>query len=156
MWTNIPPPERYFNRKSRYALNLILVCDHTYRIRYFSARYPGSVHDSRIFNESHLKQFLQDQFNPLHPRFLLGDESFPCSNILLVPIRNDRADSLAQQRYNRTLRQTRWHVEAAFGVMKSRMRALLKDQRTALHNTKKVIKAMVILHISMSCTVGVG
>lgn len=141
-----PLPERYFNRKSRYALNMMVVMDHTYKIRYFSARFPGSVHDSRIFNESYLKQLLLLDFNAAHPHYLIGDEAYACSNILLTPIQRGRADTPAKVRFSKRLRGTRWHVEAGFGVLKSRFRTLLKEQRTCLRVTKKVIRSIVILH----------
>ena len=143
---NRPLPERYFNRKSRYALNMMVVMDHRYKIRYFSARFPGSVHDSRIFNESFLKQLLLLDFNPEHPRYLIGDEAYACSNILLTPIQRGRADTPAKVRFSKRLRGTRWHIEAGFGVLKSRFRTLLKEQRTCLRITKKVIRSIVILH----------
>ena len=144
--SNRPMPERYFNRKSRYALNMMVVMDHTYKIRYFSARFPGSVHDARIFNESYLKQLLLLDYNPEHPRYLIGDETYPCSNILLTPIQRRRADTPAKVRFSKLLRGTRWHIEAGFGVLKARFRTLLKEQRTCMRVTKKVICSIVILH----------
>ena len=143
---NIPEPERFFNRKSRYSINMMLVCDNTYKIRYFSARYPGSVHDARIFNESSLKQNMLQQFDPERPRFILGDEAFPCSNVLLTPINRRRTDTAAKRQYNRLVRKARWKVESCFGVMKSRFRVLLSEQRTSLEVTRLVVKAVVILH----------
>ena len=144
--SNRPLPERYYNRKSRYALNIMVVMDHMYKIRFFSAKFPGSVHDSRIFNESHLKQLLLLDFNPEHPRYLIGDEAYACSNILLTPIQRGRADTPAKVRFSKRLRGTRWHIEAGFGVLKSKFRALLKEQRTCLRVTKNVIRSIVILH----------
>ena len=141
----IPAPERFYNRKSRYSINMLAVCDNTYKIRYFSARYPGSVHDARVFNESALKQILLEQFDPRKPRFLLGDEAFPCSNVLLTPINRARADTPAKRRYCRLVRNSRWRVESCFGVLKSRFRVLLSEQRTSLAVTREVVKAVVIL-----------
>ena len=143
---NVPAPERFYNRKSCYSINMVVVCDHTYKIRYFSARYPGSVHDARIFNESFLKQNMLQQFDPERPRFILGDEAFPCSNVLLTPINRARANIPAKQRYNRLIRKSRWKVESCFGVLKSRFRVLLSEQRTSLKVTRLVVKACVILH----------
>ena len=143
---NLPTPERFFNRKARYAINLMIICDNRYRIRFYSGRYPGSVHDARIWNESWVKQVLERQYNPENPRYLIGDEAYPCSNILLTPINRARADILPKRRYNRRLRNTRWRIESCFGVLKSRFRILLQEQRTCLRVTRKVIKAVMILH----------
>ena len=141
----VPAPERFYNRKNRYSINMVAVCDHTYKIRYFSARYPGSVHDARIFNESALKQTLLEQFDPEKPRFILGDEAFPCSNVLLTPINRARANTPAKRRYCRLVRNSRWRVESCFGVLKSRFRVLLSEQRTSLPVTREVVKAVVVL-----------
>ena len=143
---NLPAPERFFNRKARYALNLMIICDNRYRIRHYSGRYPGSVHDSRIWTESGVKQVLELQYNPDKPHYLIGDEAYPCSNILLTPFNRARADSLSKRRYNRRLRNTRWRIESCFGVLKSRFRILLHEQRTCLRVTRKVTKAVMILH----------
>ena len=143
---NVPQPERFFNRKARYAINLMIICDNRYRIRFYNGRYPGCVHDARIWNESGMKQLLHIQFNPEKPRYLVGDEGYPCSNILLTPIGRVRANNLPKRRYNRRLRNTRWRIESCFGVLKSRFRILLHEQRTCLRVTRKVIKAVMILH----------
>ena len=143
---NLPAPERFFNRKARYALNLMIIRDNRYRIRHYSGRYPGSVHDARIWSESGIKQVLEHQYNPEKPRHLIGDEAYPCSNILLTPFNRARADSLPKRRYNRRLRNTRWRIESCFGVLKSRFRILLHEQRTCLRVTRKVTKAVMILH----------
>ena len=142
---NVPAPERFYNRKNRYSINMLAVCDHTYKIRYFSTRYPGSVHDARVFNESALKQALLEQFDPQKPRFILGDEAFPCSNVLLTPINRVRANTPAKRRFCRLVRNSRWRVESCFGVLKSRFRVLLSEQRTFLAVTREVVKAVVIL-----------
>ena len=143
---NLPAPERFFNRKARYALNLMIICDNRYRIRFYSGRYPGSVHDARIWAESSIKQVLELQFDPERPRYLVGDEAYPCSNVLLTPINRARADNLPKRRYNRRLRNTRWRIESCFGVLKSRFRVLLQEQRTCMRITRKVTKAVMILH----------
>ena len=145
-YNNVPQPERFFNRKARYALNLMIICDHQYIIRFYNGRYPGSVHDARVWQESGIKQLLETQFNPEKPRYLVGDEGYTCSNILLTPIGRVRADNLPKRQYNRRLRNTRWRVESCFGVLKSRFRILLHEQRTCLRITRKVIKAVMILH----------
>ena len=89
----IPPPERFFNRKSYYSLNCMMVCDFKRRIRHFTCRHVGSAHDSRIFNESFLKADLERNFDKKNPRVLIGDEGYPCTNILLTPIRSDRVST---------------------------------------------------------------
>ena len=75
-------PEKFFNRKGYYSINVMAVCDHHKKIRYFTARHAGSAHDSRIFTESALVQKLEERFNPENPLVLLGDEGYACSQVL--------------------------------------------------------------------------
>lgn len=42
---------------------LIQICDHKMRIRFLDARYPGSSHNSLIWNVSHAKQILQTRYD---------------------------------------------------------------------------------------------
>ena len=74
-------PENFINRKGYYSLNVLAVCDNELKIRYFSARHAGSAHDSRIFEDSNFRQYLQEIHNSEEPRVLLGDEGFACSDV---------------------------------------------------------------------------
>jgi hypothetical protein len=44
--------EVYWTRKSRYAMNVQLICDDRRRITYYQIGWPGSVYDSTVFGES--------------------------------------------------------------------------------------------------------
>ncbi|KAI9921764.1 hypothetical protein PsorP6_001887 [Peronosclerospora sorghi] len=48
--------EEYFNRKHSYALNVLGICDPHSCIRYAYVRFPGSVHDSRVFSDTPVAQ----------------------------------------------------------------------------------------------------
>ena len=65
-------PERFYNRKGYYSVNCMAVCDNQHRIRFWTNRHAGSVHDARIFNESSLKAMLESQFDQSCPLYLLG------------------------------------------------------------------------------------
>ena len=67
-------PERFFNRKGYYSINCMAVVDHKMRFRHFTTRHCGSCHDARIFNESHLRARLSQEFSDVQPQVLLGDE----------------------------------------------------------------------------------
>lgn len=49
-------PEIFRNRKGYFSVNAQFVCDAKLRILDVVARWPGSTHDSTIFNSSRLKQ----------------------------------------------------------------------------------------------------
>ncbi len=118
----------------------MVMVDHLKRIRHFTSRHSGSAHDARIFNESDLKAKLEQNFNPDHPKVVLGDEGYACSRVLLTPIRRDRVADQHQRNYNRSHKTTRVLVEHAFGMLKKRFPALLYQMRCRkLHNAQALI-----------------
>ena len=110
----------------------MFVVDHKMRIRHFSARHCGSAHDARIFQESDLRIKLERDFDADRPRVLIGDEGYPCSKVLLTPIRDDRVRTPNQTSYNKALSSARIIVEHTFGVLKRRFPALLYQCRCRL------------------------
>ncbi|KAK0138383.1 putative nuclease HARBI1 [Merluccius polli] len=92
----------YVNRKSIHSINVQIICDAAHIISNVEAKWPGSVHDARIYRESNLSNRLQcgkqpkDLHNIIHlsPSFntlqcihytlqefdglLLGDRGYPC------------------------------------------------------------------------------
>ena len=65
-----------------------MICDEERRIRWFTCRHAGSAHDSRIWEESHLKAELARRL-PTHlqlPHW--RQEGFACSSTLLTIVRS--------------------------------------------------------------------
>jgi len=62
-----------------------------------------------------LRVKLEEEFDQNNPKVLLGDEGFPCSNIVLTPIRQERVLEEKQTRYNLAHKSTRIAVEHTFG-----------------------------------------
>eukprot|EP00064_Thunnus_orientalis_P012498 superscaffoldBa00001925_g12533 len=61
--------------------NCMIICDAAYIISNVEAKWPGSVHDSRIYRESNLSNKLQrGEFDGL----LLSDRGYPCQPRLLT------------------------------------------------------------------------
>lgn len=67
--------EFYRNRKGWFSINVQIMCDSNFKIRNIVASWRGSTHDSRIFNESTLKQQLRHVPLQYH---ILGDRGYPC------------------------------------------------------------------------------
>lgn len=88
----------FVNRKRFHSINTQLVFDAKYRIIDVVAKWPGSTHDSRIWNESGLKTMFERNSVPggCH---LLGDSGYPCQRWLLTPYMQPRTE--AQEAYNR-------------------------------------------------------
>lgn len=72
----------FVNRKGYHSINVQLVCDSEMIITNVNARYPGSTHDSHVFNNSRLHTLLENLHHnqPNERNFLIGIKK---ANILI-------------------------------------------------------------------------
>ena len=120
----------YYNRKRFYSINVLAACDSNLKIIFIDAKYPGSVHDSAIWQTSALKRNMQLPY--LANCFLLADSGFPIEPCLLTPVLDDQQNE-REVLYNAAHKSARNIVERCFGVLKNRFRCLLKH-RTLHYN----------------------
>ena len=133
--------EVFRNRKGFMSINVQAICDADRRITNIVARWPGSTHDSRIFDNSVIRdEFEEGRVNGI----LLGDNGYPCRKYLLTPLLNPT--SSGEKRYNRNHIRTRARIEQCFSKMKQRFRALRIPLRTRLDNSLTIIVAVACLH----------
>lgn len=104
-------------------------------------RWPGSTHDSRIFNNSRLRMHFERRERP---GLLLGDRGYPQLEYLFTPLLHP--ETPAEVRYNTAHRVTRCTVERLFGIWKRRFSCLGQKLRTNLATTSHIIAACAVLH----------
>ncbi|XP_072179304.1 putative nuclease HARBI1 [Diadema setosum] len=110
----------YINRKGRCTINVQLACDAKFRITNCVARWPGSTHDSRIFqNQTLLQKFESGQLQGI----LLGDSGYPLLPYLMTPILNPQ--TRAEHAYNHAHVHTRSIIEQLNGQIKNKFRCLI-------------------------------
>ncbi|KAK3921620.1 Putative nuclease [Frankliniella fusca] len=64
-----PPPRpnaHYFSRKGSTSLDVMIVCDTDLNILNVNARFPGSSHDSHVYNNSALRDVMEAAFREDH------------------------------------------------------------------------------------------
>ncbi|XP_042886144.1 putative nuclease HARBI1 [Penaeus japonicus] len=136
-----PDAEAYRCRKDYFAINVMGVCDASLKFTTLVVNWPGSAHDSRIFNESTLCHHLQHMG---YKGFLLGDSGYACSSYLLTPFLNPGTQK--ERSFNASHIKTRNCIERAFGVWKRRFAVLGISVRTKLTVTQDIIAATAVLH----------
>ncbi|XP_033971722.1 putative nuclease HARBI1 [Trematomus bernacchii] len=116
----------YVNRKTFHSLNIQATCDHRCLNTSLEAKWPGSVHDSRIFSESSLCHKLEQG---LFSGVLLGDRGYACQPFLMTLYPNPGEGP--QTSFNVAHTKTRVRIEMTFGLLKARFTCLrgLKGKR---------------------------
>uniref|UniRef100_A0AAY5K197 Putative nuclease HARBI1 n=1 Tax=Esox lucius TaxID=8010 RepID=A0AAY5K197_ESOLU len=121
----------FVNRKGVHRVNVQMVCDSMFHITNVEAKWPGSVHDSRIFRESHLCTLFE------------CDRGYACRQYFMTPFPDPKPGP--QTRYNAALARTRARIEMTFGQLKERFQCL-KSLRVAPDRACDIIVACAILH----------
>lgn len=137
-----PDGEIYRNRKQFFSINAQVIGSHDLKIQNVVARWPGSSHDSYIFNNSLIKTKMERGEH--YPGVLLGDGGYKLETYLLTPFRNP--ETIQQQDYNRIHIRARNCIERLFGVWKRRFPCLVFGLRTKVETSLTVIVACAVLH----------
>jgi len=133
--------EIYRNPKGYFSINVQLVCDQTGYISDVVARWPGSVHDSTIFDHRFLRAQLET--SPSHG-YLVGDGGYACRRYLITPLTNPATD--AEKAYNAAQISARNCIERTNGRLKRRFPAVKYGLRLRSDHILPVIVATVVLH----------
>ncbi|XP_015776924.1 PREDICTED: putative nuclease HARBI1 [Acropora digitifera] len=132
-------PWHLYTASNFYSINIQAVCDSDAFITNIVARWPGSTHDSRIFENSNIAVKLRDG---ALDGILLGDAGYACRAYLSILNPNNAGEV----RYNNAHRRSRCVIEKCFGLLKQRFPCLHLGLRTALANTLVIIVATAVLH----------
>jgi nuclease HARBI1 len=134
--------EIFRNRKQYFSINVQSVANANLSFQDIVVRYPGSTHDSHIFNQSVLKQRLER--GEFGRSVILGDGGYKLYPYLMTPFRNPNSED--QVRFNRVQALVRNTVERKYGVWKRRFPCLVFGLRCKLETSLTVIVACAVLH----------
>ena len=131
----------FINRKQFYCINVQAVCNSDVFITNIVARWPGSTHHSRIFENSMIADKLREG---TIDSILVGDSGYACRSYLMTPILKPK--NSGEVRFNTAHRGTRCVFERCFGLLKRRFPCMHLGMHTALANTLVIIVTTAILH----------
>lgn len=134
--------EIFRNRKGYFSMNVQAVCDATLNFQNIVCRWPGSSHDSTIFNHSTLSASFE------HGEFanyvLVGDSGYPIKKYLITPLA--QPSTPAEHLFNESHIRTRNPIERCFGVWKRRFPILSLGLRVKHERCEAIVVATGILH----------
>ncbi|XP_062273057.1 uncharacterized protein LOC133978761 [Scomber scombrus] len=149
-------PKDYFNRKGWHSVVLQAVVDGRGLFWDVCVGFPGSVHDARVFRQSHLWDVLSGgQLLGLNKvnisgcdvgHYLLGDPAYPMQRWLMKPFSDTGRLTPDQQNFNYRVSSARSVVEMAFGRLKGRWRCLLKRNDCKLELCKTMALTCCVFH----------
>jgi hypothetical protein len=140
----VPNRELFRDRHTNISLNVQAICDHELIFTNVVARWQGSVHDSRMFNNCELfGRFERGEIRG----WLVGDSGYPLKPDLLIPYL--RPQTPGEQRYNFAQIQSRNVIERAFGLLKNRFGVIGKNGgwvRCNIETALDVVTSCFVLH----------
>lgn len=148
-------PHDYFSYKQEYTLNAQAVCDWRGMFIDVEVKWPGSMHDGRVFGNSRINRLLREEKLPMMYKELLpGHEKIPVTLLrdpayrLLPYCMKEFASPRTNEEviFDNMLRSARNRIECAFGRLKTRWQILNKRIDLGLTFVPNIVYACFVLH----------
>lgn len=134
--------EDFRNRKQYFSINVQTVSGADLKAYDVVARWPGSTHDSYIFNQSSLKTRLEA--NEFGDGMIVGDGGYAIATYMMTPYRTPTTQ--IEKLYNNIHAKTRNPVERQYGVIKRRFPCLAFGLKCKMDTILMIIVACFVLH----------
>ena len=151
----VKDPQDYFCYKGFYSLNVQAVCDYRGVFMDVECRWPGSVHDAKVFANSSLNYKLREKKIPATfqtvmpgcdktPNYLIGDPAYPLTPYCMKEYETCQKNE--QVVFNGLLRAARNPIECSFGRLKARWSILTRKMDLKLESIPTVVYSCFVLH----------
>ena len=152
----VDSPTNYVNRNSNFTLNCQGTGGYNYCFIDVLIKWPGSVHDARMFGNSALNGIFRDgtipkceriiaEGEPQLPVCILGDPTYPLLPFLMKEFSKGGKNS-RERFFGQRLSLARMVIEYAFGWLKARFGCLRREMNINLKELPLVIHSCFILH----------
>ena len=154
------PPKsgsQYYNYKGFYSIVLMALVDADYKFIWAGVGSTGAASDAQIYNNSELKELVEDGLlglpppDPLPhdtqdvPYFFLGDDAFALRETMMK-LYSQRGLNNEERIYNYRISRARRVVENAFGILANHFQVLLTTMQHLPSTVKIIVKACIVLH----------
>jgi len=125
--------DSYYDKNKNYSIQVQIICDHTKRIRNFVAGYPGSVHDSRVWNECEISKQIDKYLTD--GEWICADKGYALTTHVITPFRENYTGlpKSAIHKFNYLLSKSRVKVEHVNGALKETFGSL-KEIRIPIYD----------------------
>ena len=142
----------YYNYKGFFSIVLLALVDADYKFIWADVGNQGSSSDAQIFNNSQLRNGLENGTlglpdpEPLPhddratPYFLVGDDAFPLRKWMMKPF------SHPERIFNYRLSRARRVIENSFGILAHRWRCMMGTMQQDPHRARVIVMAAMCLH----------
>ncbi len=145
----------FFNYKQFFSINAQAVCDSNGYFMDVECRWPGSVHDAKVFANSSVCENLNNANLPITyisllpgyeaiPNYIIGDPAYPLTKFCMKEYQSCTTNG--QVIFNSMLRSARNQIECAFGRLKARWGFLRRKVDLKFESIPTVVYSCFVLH----------
>ena len=147
--------QHFFNYKQFFSLNVQAVCENNGYFMDVECKWPGSVHDAKVFANSSVSKNLNSAKLPITylpllpgyaaiPNYLIGDPAYPLTQFCLKEYQS--CSNNGEVIFNSMLRSARNQIECAFGRLKARWGFLSRKVDLKFESIPSVVYSCFVLH----------
>lgn len=142
-----------------FLINVQIICDAKLKIQDIVARWPGSSHDSKIFNNSAIRGKFER--GEIENYLLVADSGYAQKDYVMTLVGNPQTvinpvlgiTAEAVNKYNESLIRTRNTVKRSYGVWKRQFPILATGINVNITSSQSIIVATAVLR-NMACDFG--